>query len=135
MERKTREIRYARRFGVDLIAVGMALADAKQSMNPAEMSTKVGKKLMQAIRDKNREGFAAVMSHRFGVEMKDGETAGQTIQRHIRTDNAEESAKDAVSVMLEMVDDDYGMEDIAASLERCLSVIQLATENKNEAKH
>lgn len=138
MPLKPSEVKIARRVAIDFLIIGMALsgktgsAKVLKTLQPDDMVSAHGKKMLGAIHTGDRELFAAYLEQRLGVKMKPNELAVDALIRFVCDTNIEWAARESTDIIIEQVRDDAPLEDVAGALERLLSVMNQAIAAKAE---
>lgn len=129
-----REVKLARRVAVDYMVIGIAIGGAGkwlgERLQPNEMLTSVGKKLMEAALKQDRQSFADTLAVRHQFQLGENERIGDGLIRLIKESNVDQTAHAIADQMAEQLTTFVDLDDAIETLERCVSALHDARAKK-----
>ena len=134
----SREVRLARKMVLEYILLGVAISrdgDAalvQDQMTPDEMTSEVGRQLLDSIKTGQKGRFAKIMRRRYGVTIKEDERAIDGILRSVKLKTASETARAMSHALAVSIRDSDDLRDVVEVWEEGLSVLRKVAELKGE---
>lgn len=133
---KPREVKLARRVAIDYLLIGMAIGGSDNIMqaiiDPSEMLTDVGKRLMKAALERNPKDFRNYFETRHTFRFSSDENVGEGLIRLMKESNVDQSAHAISECMAEQLTKSDSIEDTIDVLYRATQALEHALATKKE---
>lgn len=125
-----RDIRLSRSILLEAMLLGVAISkagDAKKvcdALISDRMTAVTSRQLLDAIKTRDKSRFAKIMKQRYGVVLKESESAVEGLLRNVLLRQSSEIARETMKWIIESVHHTDSLGDIAEKLEECLVALR-----------